>query len=209
MQSHDPERDAWVVWREAERVAADERELRAERVLDGGGVLVVGPREEAIAPVIDARQRLVEAGERPEGHRLELVEELAFHGARIVPIAKQPLGLKGEQGARRITFPFKLLTDPAGRGEHVIVGARAGDGRIPDGEPLGAESSEAVLEDDLGDVWPGKAPFEGRAAAPPGRALRDAGAVDAQVDVLVTAIELHCQAGRRLDGVEPALKRFP
>ncbi|AGP36189.1 hypothetical protein BE04_07460 [Sorangium cellulosum] len=56
------------------------------------------------------------------------------------------------------------------------------------GEPLRAEPRKPVLEDDLGDMRSGETPFEGRTAAPPDRTLHDAGAVDAQVDVLVATV---------------------
>ncbi|KYF86869.1 hypothetical protein BE20_06440 [Sorangium cellulosum] len=111
-----------------------------------------------------------------------------FPGARIVPIVKQPLGLKGDQSARRVAPPFELRADDAGRGEHVLLATRVGDGLTASSETVGAEPNQAVLEDDLGDMCSGETPFEGRTAAPPDWTLDDAGAVDAQVDVLVAAV---------------------
>ncbi|MGK3964357.1 hypothetical protein WMF38_09300 [Sorangium sp. So ce118] len=121
----------------------------------------------------------------------------------------QPLGLEGEQGARRVAPPLELCAEQAGRGEHVFLRTRVGDGLASSGKPIGAESSKALLEDDFGDMCPGKASLEGRAAAPPDRALHDTGAVDAQVDVLIAAVEPQREAGRWLDGVEATVKRLP
>ncbi|MGK4005614.1 hypothetical protein WMF31_23510 [Sorangium sp. So ce1036] len=76
------------------------------------------------------------------------------------------------------------------------------------GKPFGTEPSEAVLKDDFGERRPGEAPIERRAAASPDRALHNADAVDAQLDMLVAAVKPQREAGRQSDGVEAAAKRF-
>ncbi|WP_437274966.1 hypothetical protein WME90_27365 [Sorangium sp. So ce375] len=107
----------------------------------------------------------------------------------------KPLDLKRDQGSRRIATPLELCADQVSCGEHVFLGVHAGEWLCASGESVGMKPREPVLEDDFGDVRPGKALVERRAAASPGRALGDAGAVDAQLDVLVAAVKPQRKAG--------------